>query len=99
MLAHRPCLIRCVRGAIQFVRRTRSTRHLLAVTCFAVVMLAKKEGLLHRKVEWKRLYRATNISQFILKRDMDVIVWRCMAREEYGLPECHLVLDRLVVWT
>ena len=98
VLARRPCLIRCVRGAAEFVRRrTRSTRHLLAVTCFAAIMLAEKEHLLHTKVEWKRLYHATNISRFILKRDMDIIVRRCMAGEEYGLPECRLVLDRLVV--
>lgn len=98
VLQCRPCLIRCVRGAIRFVRRkTRSTRHLLAVVCFVTVMLAIAEKLIRRKIKFISLYRATNLSRYIRKRDIETIVRRSRAEEEYGLPECRIILDNFIV--
>ena len=91
VLQRRPCLIQCLRGAIQFIQR--STRHLLAVICFATVMLAIAEKLIRRKVKFISLYRAMNLSRYIRKRDMETIVQRSRA----GLPECRIILGRFVI--
>ena len=102
MLKKRPCLIRSVKGAVHTIRRRHGTRtsikHLLAVACFAAVILAQEEKLFHRgrRVDFKRLYRATNMSRDIRLKDLRKIVRRAVAGEAYGLPEVQVVLDKVV---
>jgi hypothetical protein len=82
-----------VKGAIDFAKRkTGRTKHMLAVTYFAAVLLAEKEHLLHAKLDWTRLYRDKNMYRHIRKREMEAIVSRCIAGEEYDLPECPIVI-------
>lgn len=97
-LTRRPCLTRCVSSTINLVqRKSKSTRHLLAVTCCVAVMLAKLEGRLRNenKVTFTKLYRSANLSRFVSLKGVEQIVRRAMAGERYGLPECRISLNRV----
>ena len=95
----RPRLTRCVRNAVAKVqRRTRGkTRHVIAVACFATMVLANKEKAFGRnKVKYKRLYRSTNLSRYICLKEMKEIMKRSW-NGEYDVRECRITLDRIVI--
>ena len=54
----------------------RNTCHILAVACFATVVLASKEKVFGKKVKYKRLYRTTNLSRYIKLKEMKDIMKR-----------------------
>lgn len=99
MQRKRPRLTRCVRNAVEKVRRrTRGhMRNILPVVCFATMVLANKEKMFGRlKLKYKRLYRATNLSRYIRLKEMKEIVTRTW-NGDFDVRECRIALDKVVV--
>ena len=89
----RPRLTRCVRNAVakaRFGARGMNTSNVLAVVCFAIMALAKKEKL-RRVVKFTHLYRATNLSRYLNKKEME----RIISMSTFDIRECRIVLDRI----
>ena len=72
----RPRLIHCVKQAIAKARSRTSgrLRHVLAVVAYATMMLADREKLLQRRVNFKPLRTKTNLYQFITMAEVKDII-------------------------
>ena len=62
------------------------------------MVLANKEKVSgqRKKVKYERLYWTTNLSRYIKLKEMKEIMKRTW-NEDFNLPECRVILDRIVV--
>ena len=94
----RPRLTRVVRNTVERVRRNTRGRmsKILAVVCFAIVVLANKEKIFAEKLNYKRLYRMTNLSRYVTVKEVNKVIERTWDGD-YDTRECRIVLDKLVI--
>jgi hypothetical protein len=94
----RPRLTRVVRNAVERVRRNTRGRmsNILAVVCFATVVLTNKEKILEEKLNYKNLYRSTNMYRYISVKQMNELISRTW-NGDFDSRECRIVLDKIVV--
>ena len=52
--------------------KTTSTRHLLSVACIVAIILARDKKLVHTSINFKRIYRATNLSRFVHFKQLEL---------------------------
>lgn len=94
----RPRLTRVVRNTVERVRRKMRGRmsKILAVVCFAIVALANEEKIFAKKLNYKRLYRTTNLSRYVTVKEVNKVIERTWDGD-YDTRECRIVLDKLVI--
>ena len=92
----RPRLTRCVRTALSKVRRrNRHPKHLIPVACVVSVLVAEGEGLITARPDYRRIYRAANLSRCIGLKQLRKVVAEA-ASGRLAVRQCRLVLDRVI---